>query len=507
MNNSKHIDNPDVILIGSGIMSSNLGALLKKVNPEFKIQLYEVTEGFGLESSDGWNNAGTGHAGMCELSYTPDRGPDGKVEVHKAFEIFEQFEQSKQFWGYAIRSGMIENPSDFINPVPHLSFVYGQDQVDFLRDRHESLTKHHFFKDMEYTEDRELMKNWAPLLVDDRDSTPIAATKMDKGTDINFGEASRKLVDWLDKQPNCSALSQHRVTDLDKTSDGWNVSIRDTQTGRSFTNQAKFVFIGAGGGSLPLLQKSGIQESKGFGGFPIGGQWLICEKPEVVEKHQAKVYGMSPGAAPTMAVPHLDTRIIDGKKAILFGPYASWTTKFLHNGGNFLDLPGSIKCDNLLSLLKVGACNLPLVRYLIQQGTQSMEDRMRELRNFYPGAQTKDWKLIDAGIRVQAIKKEDGDAGIVHFGTEVVTSADKSISALLGASPGASVSVNIVLEVILKCFSEMMSKEDAQARLKEMIPSYNESLIEESMENKRNEWSDQAEKSLQLIHEKNLSPC
>jgi malate dehydrogenase (quinone) len=360
---------------------------------------------------------------------------------------------------------------------------------------------------MEYTEDRELMKNWAPLLVDDRDSTPIAATKMEKGTDINFGEASRKLVDWLDKQPNCSALSQHRVTDLDKTSDGWNVSIRDTQNGRSFTNQAKFVFIGAGGGSLPLLQKSGIKESKGFGGFPIGGQWLICEKPEVVEKHQAKVYGMSPGAAPTMAVPHLDTRIIDGKKAILFGPYASWTTKFLHNGGNFLDLPGSIKCDNLLSLIKVGACNLPLVRYLIQQGTQSMEDRMRELRNFYPAAETKDWKLIDAGIRVQAIKKEDGDAGIVHFGTEVVTSADKSISALLGASPGASVSVNIVLEVILKCFSEMMSKEDAQARLKEMIPSYNESLIEESMENKRNEWSDQAEKSLQLIHEKNLSPC
>ena len=318
MNNPKHIDNPDVILIGSGIMSSNLGALLKKVNPEFKIQLYEVTEGFGLESSDGWNNAGTGHAGMCELSYTPDRGPDGKVEVHKAFEIFEQFEQSKQFWGYAIRSGMIENPSDYINPVPHLSFVYGQDQVDFLRDRYESLTKHHFFKDMEYTEDLELMKKWAPLLVDDRDSTPIAATKMDKGTDINFGEASRKLVDWLDKQPNCSALSQHRVTDLDKTSDGWNVSIRDTQTGRSFTNQAKFVFIGAGGGSLPLLQKSGIKESKGFGGFPIGGQWLICEKPEVVEKHQAKVYGMSPGAAPTMAVPHLDTRIIDGKKAILF---------------------------------------------------------------------------------------------------------------------------------------------------------------------------------------------
>jgi malate dehydrogenase (quinone) len=420
------------------------------------------------------------------------------VQVAKAVEIFEQFEQSKQFWGYAVRSGMIDTPSDFITSIPHVSFVYGQEQVDFLKSRYEQLSRHHFFKAMEFTEDRAVIKEWAPLLLDERDDTPIAATRIHAGTDVNFGELSRKLIHWLDDQENCGVHTGHRVTDLKRCEQGWEVSVKDLSSGKSFKQKAKFVFIGAGGGSLPLLQKSGIDESKGFGGFPIGGQWLICEKPEVVEQHQAKVYGMSPGAAPTMAVPHLDTRIINGKKALLFGPYASWTTKFLHKGGCFTDLPLSIRPDNIFSLMKVGLYNIPLVRYLIQQGLQSMETRMKELRAFYPGAKTADWELIDAGIRVQAIKKEDGDAGIVHFGTEVVTSADKTVSALLGASPGASVTVNIVLEVISKSFPDLMKSEVGSAAIKEMVPAFGLDLKEPSQAEAQKKWSNEAEDSLQL---------
>ena len=499
MNSTPHIENPDVILIGSGIMSATLGAVLKSLRPELTIQLYEVTDGLAQESSNGWNNAGTGHAGICEVSYTPNRRPDGEVDVAKAISIFEEFEHSKYFWGYAVREGMIEDPKTIINPVPHISFVYGQEQVDFLRSRYQGMSQHHFFRDMEYTEDRKIIAQWAPLLVAGREDVPIAATKMERGTDVNFGAIARQLVQWLGRQPGCGYACQHRVSSLTRTTNGWDVGIRNLANGRTITNSAKFVFIGAGGGSLPLLQKADIPEGKGFGGFPIGGQWLICRKPEIVEQHGAKVYGLSPGAAPTMAVPHLDTRIIDGNEALLFGPYAAWTTKFLHQGGSLLDLPGSIRWDNFSSLIKVGLHNIPLVGYLIQQGLQSMSTRMKELRNFYPDAKTEDWELIDAGIRVQAIKKQDGDAGIVHFGTEVLSDKDKTISVLLGASPGASVSANIILEIVRDCFGDWLDKEDGHQRMKKMIPSFDETLMAPEMADRQAALSEQAERSLQLI--------
>lgn len=478
-------------------MSSTLGAMLKELDPTKTIQLYEATEDFSQEASNGWHNAGTGHAGICELSYTPDYGADGEVDVKKAIEIFEQFEHSKQFWGYAARTGMISDLHEFINPVPHLSFVYGQEQVDFLKSRHKQMSAHHFFESMEYTEDRAKIAEWAPLLLEGRDDTPIAVTKMDLGSDVNFGALAKKFVEWLGKQEGCGYATSHKVTDLTQLDDGrWKVDVQDLKSGKKFTSTTKFVFVGAGGGSLPLLQKSGIKESKGFGGFPIGGQWLICDKPEIVEKHVAKVYGKSPGAAPTMAVPHLDTRIIDGKKSLLFGPYAAWTTKFLHVIGKFTDLPGSIRADNIASLIKVGLHNIPLVQYLIQQGTQSMETRMSQLRNFYPDAKTSDWNLIDAGIRVQAIKKEDGDAGIVHFGTEVLTSEDRTISALLGASPGASVSSNIILEVIKKCFGNLLENPECHERMKKMIPSYDETLSTPQLAERQRTLSSEAFASL-----------
>jgi len=472
MIHSKHIENPDVILIGSGIMSANLGALLKRLEPKLTIQLYEVTEELAQESSHGWNNAGTGHAGICELSYTPKREPDGTVNAQKVIDIFAQFEQSLQFWSYAVASGMAANPKEFINPVPHLSFVHGPDQVDFLKARHAAMSAHHFFREMEYTTDRAKIGGWAPLLTEGRGEVPIAATKMDAGTDVNFGEISRKLLGWLGQQEGCGIASNHRVVNLKQTGAGWEVHARDLATGEVRRNRAKFVFVGAGGGSLLLLQKAGIPESKGLGGFPIGGQWLVCDDPAIVARHQAKVYGQALDAAPTMAVPHLDTRVLDGKKTLLFGPFAAWTTKFLHKKGSLLDLPLSVKPDNLATLIKIGISNLDLVRYLIQQGTQSMADRMEVLHVFYPAAKAEDWKLIDAGIRVQAIKKTDGEAGIVHYGTEVITNRERTISALLGASPGASVSVNIILEVVKACFPQLLESSEGKARMKEMIPSY-----------------------------------
>jgi malate dehydrogenase (quinone) len=497
---SAHIDNPDVVLIGSGVMSANLGALLKRLDPTLRIQVYEAADELAYESSNGWNNAGTGHAGICELSYTPKREADGTVKVQKVIDIFEQFEHSLQFWANAVSSGMIDAPKEFINPVQHISFVHGKDQVDFLRARYAGMSAHHFFASMQYSTDRAKIAQWAPLLTEGRDpAVPIAATKMDGGTDVNFGVVSRKLLAWLAQQEGCGVAAGNKVVGLKKAGTGWKVTAREIKTDKERTVNAKFVFVGAGGGSILLLQMAGLPEAKGLGGFPIGGNWLVCEDPAIVARHQAKVYGQALDAAPTMAVPHLDTRILDGKKTLLFGPFAAWTTRFLHRTGSWTDLLRSVKPHNLMTLLKIGATNIPLVRYLVQQGTQSMADRMEVLHIFYPNAQEKDWMLKDGGIRVQAIKKTDGEAGIVHYGTEVLTSADKSMSALLGASPGASVSVNIVMEVIKTSFPHLLEGEAGQKRIEAIIPTYGTDYRAPDKAARFAELQRVAQKALQLV--------
>ncbi len=468
------IENPDVILIGSGIMSATLGTLLKELHPKTTIQVYECTAELAHEASNGWNNAGTGHAGICELSYTPDRRADGTVNVDKAIGVFAEFEQSRHFWAHCVRRGMIADPRSCISPVPHVSFVHGDEQCAFLRDRHKGLAAHHFFADMEFTTDRDTIGGWSPLLTEKRADMPVAATKMDSGTDVDFGGMARGMLGWLGDQDGCNVAHSQRVTNLTKApGGGWEATIKNTADGSTHKNRAKFIFVGAGGGSLHLLQKAGIPEARGLGGFPIGGQWLVCDKPEIVERHGAKVYGQALDAAPTMAVPHLDTRMLDGKRHLFFGPFAAWTTRFLHREGSWLDLPRSIKPHNLATLIRIGIGNLDLVRYMIQQGTQSMKDRMEVLHIFYPAADPADWKLIDAGIRVQAIKKTDGKAGIVHYGTEVLTNSDRSISALLGASPGASTSAHITLEVLRHCFPDLLEKAATRDLLTRMIPNWN----------------------------------
>ena len=497
---TSHIENPDVVLIGSGVMSANLGALLRRLDPKLRIQVYEAADELAFEASNGWNNAGTGHAGICELSYTPGREPDGTVKVQKLIDIFQEFEQSLQFWAQAVSSGMIDSPKEFINPVQHISFVHGQEQVEFLRDRHAGMAAHHFFAPMEYTTDREKIGAWAPLLTEGRDpAVPIAATKMDGGTDVNFGVVSRKLLGWLANQEGCGVAAGNKVVDLKKSGAGWDVTARETKTGKERTVRAKFVFVGAGGGSSLLLQKAGLPEAKGLGGFPIGGHWLGCDDPAIVSRHQAKVYGQNLPEAPTMAVPHLDQRILDGKKTLLFGPFAAWTTRFLHRTGSWTDLICSVKPHNLMTLLKIAATNFPLMKYLMQQGTQSMADRMKVMHIFYPNAQAKDWKLVDGGIRVQAIKKTDGEAGIVHFGTEVLTSADKSMSALLGASPGASVSVNIVMAIIKTSFPHLLSGEEGKKRIEAIIPTYGTDYRAADKAARFGELQRQAKVALQLV--------
>ncbi len=490
------IDRPDVILIGSGIMSANLGVMLKCLEPHLRIQLFEVTDGLAQESSDGWNNAGTGHAGICEVSYTPKREADGSVNVSKVVAIFEQFEHSKQFWSHAVARRVVQDPADFIHAVPHIGFVHGRENVEFLHARHAAMAQHHFFKPMEYTADRKIVKEWAPLVMEDRDNEPVAATKMDSGTEVNFGVLARRLLGWLGQQDGCSLAAGHRVTGLSRNGSAWEVGATNLASGEHRVHRAKFVFVGAGGGSLRLLQTTGLPETHGLGGFPIGGQWLVCDTPEVVSRHTAKVYGMVPGSAPSLGGPHLDARRLDGKNHLLFGPFASWTAKFLHKTGRFTDLPFSIRPGNLVTLLKTGLRSRHLVSYLIAQGMQSMADRMEALREFYPGAREEDWRLIDAGIRVQTLKKPD--RGAVYFGTEVFTGAGHTLAALLGASPGASVSVSIALEVIKKCLPHLLTTSEGHARMKAMIPTWDEDIKQPANAQLFQRVSTASEETLQL---------
>ena len=464
-----HNEAVDVVLVGAGIMSATLAVLLKELDPGLKLEVVELMDSGAAESSNPWNNAGTGHAGLCELNYTP-QAADGSIDIKKAVHINTQFEVSKQFWAYLTKKGTFGSSKSFISPVPHLSFVQGEKGVAYLRKRFETLSKHHAFSDMRYTEDRNQMAEWMPLMMPGRPlDEKIAATRVQNGTDVNFGALTNQLLSHLTSSADAHVKYSKRVTGLKRNGTGWTVSIKDVNSGNSREVDAKFVFLGAGGAALPLLQASGIEESKGFGGFPVSGQWLRCDNPEVVKHHQAKVYSQAAVGSPPMSVPHLDTRVVDGKKSLLFGPYAGFTTKFLKHG-SFLDLPLSVRAGNIGPMLAVARDNMDLTKYLVSEVMQSMEQRLESLRRFYPQAKAEDWRLEVAGQRVQIIKKDPKKGGILQFGTELVAAKDGSLAALLGASPGASVTVSIMLELIERCFPAKASGEWA-AKLKEIFPA------------------------------------
>ncbi|APC18650.1 malate:quinone oxidoreductase [Pseudomonas frederiksbergensis] len=478
----------DVLLIGGGIMSSTLGVWLNELEPGMSMEMVERLDGVAQESSNGWNNAGTGHSALAELNYTPE-DKNGKVEIPKAIEINEAFQISRQFWAWQVKNGVLKNPHSFINSTPHMSFVWGDDNIQFLKKRYEALQASPLFAGMQYSEDPVQIKKWVPLMMEGRDpNQKIAATWSPIGTDVNFGEITRQFAGYLQTKPNFSLKLSSEVEDIKRNEDGsWRVSYKNLKDGSETQTDAKFVFIGAGGGALHLLQKSGIPEAQEYAGFPVGGSFLVTDNPAIAEQHMAKAYGKASVGAPPMSVPHLDTRVLDGKRVILFGPFATFSTKFLKEGSYF-DLLTSTTTHNFWPMTKVGIEQYPLVEYLAGQLMLSDEDRMNALKEYFPNAKKEDWRLWQAGQRVQIIKRDEEKGGVLKLGTEIVSSQDGSIAGLLGASPGASTAAPIMLSVLEKIFKDKVATPAWQEKLHQIVPSYGTKL-NDSPERVSQEWA------------------
>jgi malate dehydrogenase (quinone) len=465
----------DVVLVGAGIMSATLGALLRRLEPEWSITLIERLDAVAAESSGPWNNAGTGHSALCELNYTPEL-PDGSIDISKAVRINEQFQVTRQFWAYAVENGILTDRG-FVNPVPHVSFVRGAHRVDYLRRRQRALAGNPLFAGTELIEDPDEFARRLPLMAAKRDfSEPVGLNWAADGTDIDFGALSSQLIGYAVRN-GTTALFGHEVRNLSRQSDGsWTLTIANRRTGEKRRLKTKFVFVGAGGDALPLLQKSGISEVKGFAGFPIGGRFLRAGSPALTSRHRAKVYGAPAPGAPPLGALHLDLRFVNGKSWLVFGPYAGWSPKFLKHG-HFTDLPRSVKPDNVLSMLGVGVTQMTLLNYLIGQLRLSEPDRVRVLREFAPSAIDSDWELTVAGQRVQVIRRDKRKGGVLEFSTTVVGSEDGGIAGLLGGSPGASTAVPIMLDVLERCFADRY--QSWLPTLKEMVPSLGAELSKE----------------------------
>ncbi|MBD9659616.1 MULTISPECIES: malate dehydrogenase (quinone) [Pantoea] len=466
----------DVLLIGGGIMSASLGTWLQELQPGWKQLMVEKLDGVALESSNGWNNAGTGHSANMELNYTPERA-DGSIDVSKALEINESFMISRQFWTSQVQRGVLHDPHSFINSTPHMSFVWGDKNVEYLTKRYDALQKTTLFQGMKFSTDHQQIQQWAPLVMEGRDpNQKVAATWTPVGTDVNYGEITRQLIGSLKKDQNFKLETSSEVTDFKRNGDNsWHVTIKDVKSGDKRSVDAKYVFIGAGGGAIKLLQKTGIPEADNYGGFPVGGSFLMTENPEIANRHLEKVYGQASVGAPPMSVPHIDSRTLDGKKVVLFGPFATFSTKYLKNGSLF-DLLSATTTSNIMPMTHVGIDNFDLVKYLIGQVMLNDDDRFAALKEYYPNARKEDWKLIQAGQRVQIIKKDAEKGGLLKLGTEIVTDQQKTLAALLGASPGASTAAPITLDVMKKLFPEQFASPEWQQKIRAIVPSFGQKL-------------------------------
>ncbi|ORM77836.1 malate dehydrogenase (quinone) [Pantoea eucrina] len=466
----------DVLLIGGGIMSASLGTWLQELQPGWKQLMVERLDGVAMESSNGWNNAGTGHSANMELNYTPERA-DGSIDVSKALEINESFMITRQFLTSQVERGVLHDPRSFINSTPHMSFVWGDKNVEYLTKRYAALQKTTLFQGMKFSTDHKQIEQWAPLVMEGRDpAQKVAATWTPVGTDVNYGEITRQLIGSLKKDQNFTLETSSEVTDFKRNGDNsWHVTIKDVKSGKDRSVDAKYVFIGAGGAAIKLLQKTGIPEADNYGGFPVGGSFLMTENPEITSRHLQKVYGQASVGAPPMSVPHIDARNLDGKKVVLFGPFATFSTKYLKNGSLF-DLLSATTTSNVMPMTHVGIDNFDLVKYLIGQVMLNDDDRFAALKEYYPNARKEDWKLIQAGQRVQIIKKDADKGGVLKLGTEIVTDQQKTVAALLGASPGASTAAPITLNVMKSLFPQQFASPEWQEKIRTIVPSFGQKL-------------------------------
>lgn len=467
----------DVLLIGGGIMSATLGVYLSELEPGWTFEVFERLDKVAEESSNGWNNAGTGHSALCELNYTP-MDDKGVVHINQAIGINENFQISRQFWSHQVRKGVLGNPRDFINSTPHMNLVFGEANREFIRKRVAALKATPLFAGMEMTTDPAKITEWVPIMMEGRKPGEVlTATRSPLGTDVNLGAITRQFYKHLGDNVGSKISTGHEVRSITRNDDGsWRVSAFDVKDKtRTQTIDARHIFIGAGGAALPLLQLTGIPEAKQYGGFPVGGEFLVTDNPEVTSRHLAKVYGLADTGSPPMSVPHLDTRVLDGKRVLLFGPFATWSTKFLKNGSYF-DIAKATTPSNIIPQLQVGAHEFALVKYLAQQLELSMADKMAALRHYMPEAKDGDWRLWQAGQRVQIIKNMPDKGGVLKLGTEVVVSADRSVSALLGASPGGSTSPAIMLSLLEKVFPEQMKSGAWLDKIRTIVPSYGKKL-------------------------------
>ncbi|AQZ61356.1 Malate:quinone oxidoreductase [[Actinomadura] parvosata subsp. kistnae] len=457
----------DVVLVGGGIMSATLGVLLRRVRPDWSILVLDRLDGLGLESSSPWNNAGTGHAGLCEFNYTPLTGA-GSIDVSGAVAVGEQFQLSRQLWARLVEEGTLGDPAGFIRPVPHYSFAHGAAGVAHLRLRYAALRDHPLFEGMELTTDRDVMARWLPLMFAGRSSSeraPMAVCRTRGGTDVDYGVLTRRLFAAMAVE----VRTGHEVRALRRDGRSWLLRVRDLHGAREHAVRAPFVFLGAGGGTLPLLQSANVPEIRDYGGFPISGRFLRTDNPELLARHHAKVYSHAERGAPPLSVPHLDTRVVDGRTYLMFGPFAAFSPRFLKRG-RLSDLPRSITPRNAGTLLGAARHHHDLLRYLVGQLALTPGGRLRALRRFAPDARARDWELVTAGQRVQVVKRVNGRGSIAGFGTEVVTSAHGGLAALLGASPGASASVAIMLDVLERAFPDHVR--DWRPALRDLLPSY-----------------------------------
>lgn len=453
----------NVIIIGAGIMGTTLATLAKELAPELDVTILERLDHAGAGNSWVFNNAGTGHEANCELNYTPV--DEEVISVEKALKIHAQFNIAKQFWAHLIEKGAIKDPKSFINRTKHCTIV-SEASIEELRLRFKEMSAHHFFENMQFSEDFDEIKSWIPYLMEERPrDQKMAATVIETGTDVNFGALTEQMAAHAVQELGVKIEYGTHVKRVHRSPTGrW--LIEAEQNGSPIQHRADVLFVGAGGGAFPLLKKSHLPFRSRFSGFPVGGRFLQAPiSEEQAEQYRAKTYGKAAVGAPPMSVPHLDLRVAEGQHYLLFGPFASFKP-VLEKGRGFFDYLSSMRLHDIPGLLNVALEHFPLVKYLVSETFKGEKSMFEELESFAPGMSRKfNWKAIEAGQRVQIIK--DGD---LQMGTEILVSSDKTYGTLLGASPGASVSPEVMLRCLEQLLPSIFTKDEAQKKKKEIFP-------------------------------------